>query len=56
MRNQVLKLYKDLLRYSNNVKLTDKKYLRFRIKSHFYDNLELDNPKDIKFQLEVIFL
>lgn len=54
MRNQVLKLYKNLLRYSENVKLTDKKYLRFRIRSDFHDNIDLHSPKDIKFHLEVI--
>lgn len=56
MRREVLKLYKDLLRYGDNLKLTDKKYYKSRVKKDFYDNIELKNSDDIQFYLEVIIL
>ncbi|XP_044580452.1 uncharacterized protein LOC123262316 [Cotesia glomerata] len=52
MRRDVLRLYKDLLRYGDNLKFTHKKYFKSRVKQDFYDNLELNNPNDIQFCLE----
>lgn len=53
MRNTVLKLYKDLLRYGENLKYTDKEYFRFRIRKNFKQNKHLTDQTDIDFQLQV---
>lgn len=48
-RLQVKQLYKELLRYGCNLKLTDKDYYKSRIKQEFLDNKQLDNPDEINF-------
>lgn len=53
MRNTVLKLYKDLLRYGENLKYTDKEYFRFRIRKNFKQNKDLIDQTEIDFQLQV---
>lgn len=52
MRNTVLKLYKDLLRYGENLKYTDKEYFRFRIRKNFKQNKDLIDQTEIDFQLQ----
>lgn len=52
MRNTVLKLYKDLLRYGENLKYTDKEYFRFRIRKNFKQNKHLIDQTEIEFQLQ----
>ena len=42
-RNLILKLYKDLLKYSQNLKYTDKLYYKQYIRSQFEKNKELSN-------------
>lgn len=37
-RAQILRLYKDLLRYGDSLKLTDKNYFRNRIKKEFLES------------------
>jgi len=52
----VLKLYKDILRYGETLRFTNKKYFRYRIRTAFRTNKDLSDEKAIKFQLEVIIL
>ncbi|CAH0555824.1 unnamed protein product [Brassicogethes aeneus] len=51
-RIQILKLYKDLLRYGQQLKLTDKKYFEERIKTEFRKNIGLTDEKDISYNFE----
>ena len=53
MRNKVLHLYKELLRYGETLRFTDKKYYRFRIRKGFLENKDLSDPKSIKFFIKV---
>lgn len=54
MRNAILKLYKDLLRYGEELRFTDKKYYRRKIREEFKENKTLTEAADIDFQLKVI--
>lgn len=53
MRQITLKLYKDLLRYGANLKYTDTKYFRSRIRRSFKENKHLTDQTEIDFQLQV---
>lgn len=53
MRRSILKLYKDLLRYGENLKYTDKKYFRQRIRENFKQNKCITDQIEIEFQLQV---
>ncbi|XP_072401474.1 uncharacterized protein [Diabrotica undecimpunctata] len=46
-RTQILKLYKELLRYSEELKFTDKEYFRKRIKKEFQQNRDLVDENQI---------
>ncbi|XP_018573503.1 MIEF1 upstream open reading frame protein [Anoplophora glabripennis] len=50
--NQVLKLYKDLLRYGQQLTLTDKDYFCRRIIKEFKKNKSLTDPKDIQYNFQ----
>jgi len=50
---QVKRLYKELLKYGCNLKLTDKNYYKSRIKQEFLDNKQLVKPEEIKFYYDV---
>lgn len=50
---QIVQLYRDLIRYGNNLKLTDKEYYFNRIHREFRKNQNLENPKEITFSYEV---
>ncbi|XP_018058638.1 PREDICTED: uncharacterized protein LOC108693934 isoform X2 [Atta colombica] len=52
-RQVVLKLYKDILRYGETLKFTDKKYFRYRIQTAFRTNKDLSDETAINFQLQV---
>lgn len=52
--NQILKLYKDLLRYGQQLKLTDKDYFCDRIRSEFHKNKSLTEESEINYNFEVI--
>lgn len=52
MRITILKLYKDLLRYGEQLKFTDKKYYQYRIKKEFKQNKTLTEKADIDFQFK----
>ncbi|XP_050431838.1 MIEF1 upstream open reading frame protein [Adelges cooleyi] len=49
---QVLKLYKELLKYGSNLKLTNKNYYQRRIKEEFKQNKLLSDPKEIQFSYD----
>ncbi|RZF35844.1 hypothetical protein LSTR_LSTR014174 [Laodelphax striatellus] len=51
-RQQVLRLYKDLLKYGQNLKFTDKAYFEQRIKSEFKKHKSLEKPSDKQFHFE----
>ncbi|XP_017097510.2 mitochondrial ribosome and complex I assembly factor AltMIEF1 [Drosophila bipectinata] len=48
-RQQVLRLYKHLIRYGNHLKLTDKNYFLGRVRYEFRDSRGLTNPTEIEF-------
>ena len=52
-RVQVLKLYKDILRYSNQLIYTDKEYFINRVKNEFRNNKDLTDQSDIEFFYKV---
>ncbi|GLV34231.1 uncharacterized protein CBL_00162 [Carabus blaptoides fortunei] len=49
VRSHVLKLYKELLRYGEQLQLTDKEYYVKRIKKEFIKNKELQDLADINY-------
>lgn len=51
---EVLQLYRKLLRYGKELKLTDQNYYRRRIRKEFKTNQELQSDADIQFHIEVI--
>lgn len=51
-RLTILKLYKDILRYGQNLRFTDKNYFRYRIRKAFKDNKDLIDETAIDFQLK----
>lgn len=52
-RYQILGLYKNLLRYSEGLKYTDKKYFVHRVRKGFLNNRSLTEEKDIDFHFKV---
>lgn len=52
-RAEVLLLYKNLLRYSRKLTLTDPVYFRRRILAEFKNNKALEKKEDIKFAYQV---
>lgn len=51
--SQVLRLYKELLRYGQDLKYTDKPYFYRRIKQEFRKNKSLSENEEILFNFEV---
>ncbi|XP_011062850.1 PREDICTED: uncharacterized protein LOC105151063 [Acromyrmex echinatior] len=51
-RQVVLKLYKDILRYGETLRFTNKKYFRYRIQTAFRTNKDLSDETAINFQLQ----
>ncbi|XP_017784508.1 PREDICTED: uncharacterized protein LOC108568096 [Nicrophorus vespilloides] len=49
---QVLRLYKDLLRYGQQLQLTDKTYFYKRIKKEFKNNKSLSDPTKVSFNYQ----
>ncbi|XP_068898977.1 mitochondrial ribosome and complex I assembly factor AltMIEF1 [Tenebrio molitor] len=49
---QILKLYKDLLRYGQGLRFTDKDYFCNRIRREFRKNRELGDESEISFNFE----
>lgn len=54
IRTDVLKLYKTLIRHTNNLVYTDKVYYKKRIRRSFKENKNEKDPERIGFLLEVI--
>lgn len=54
-RTQVLRLYKDLLRYGENLKFTDKVYFKNRVKDEFLSGRSEKDDKVIDFLYQVCF-
>ncbi|XP_046414391.1 MIEF1 upstream open reading frame protein [Neodiprion virginianus] len=52
MRIKVLRLYKDLLRYGQNLRYTDQELFKNKIKGNFRRSKDLSDVKDIEFQLQ----
>ncbi|XP_050465364.1 uncharacterized protein LOC126858808 isoform X2 [Cataglyphis hispanica] len=52
-RLTILKLYKDILRYGETLKFTNKGYFRHRVRVAFKDNKNLTDEAMIDFQLKV---
>lgn len=55
-RQSILKLYKDILRYGETLRFTNKGYFRHRIRVAFKDNKDLTDEAMVDFQLKVIML
>lgn len=53
LRIHILKLYKDLLRFGQQLELTDKKYYYNRIKKEFTKNKNLSDEADINYNYKV---
>lgn len=53
-RQQVLRLYKHLLRYGNQLIYTDKKYFLGRVRAEFKENSKETDPEKIEFSFKVI--
>ncbi|XP_071576306.1 mitochondrial ribosome and complex I assembly factor AltMIEF1-like [Temnothorax nylanderi] len=51
-RQAVLRLYKDILRYGETLRFTNKKYFRYRIQTAFRNNKDLSDEATIDFQLK----
>ncbi|XP_050465363.1 uncharacterized protein LOC126858808 isoform X1 [Cataglyphis hispanica] len=51
-RLTILKLYKDILRYGETLKFTNKGYFRHRVRVAFKDNKNLTDEAMIDFQLK----
>lgn len=52
-KNSILRLYKDLLRYSDRLQFTDKNYYINRVKTEFRNNQSLSKTEDIHFYFNV---
>ncbi|KAL7736807.1 hypothetical protein ACLKA6_015648 [Drosophila palustris] len=51
-RQQVLRLYKHLIKYGNHLTLTDKNYFLGRVRHEFRENRQLTNPLEIEFNFK----
>lgn len=51
--NRILKLYKDLLRYGQELTLTDKSYYYRKIREEFKKNKNLQDTSEINNKFEV---
>lgn len=54
LRSEILGLYKNLLRYSQRLRFTDKKYFVHRVRKGFLENRELTNQEEIEFYYKVL--
>lgn len=53
-REQILNLYKQLVRYGKQLTFTDKSYYLKRIRTEFRKNQFLEKPEEIDFNFKVI--
>lgn len=52
-RQEILRLYKELISYSKTLKYTDKDYYLRRVKKEFTENKSLEDTKEIFHQYSV---
>lgn len=52
-KNQILQLYRQILRYGQQLKLTDKEYFKGRIRDEFKRNRLLTNSEEITTHFKV---
>lgn len=52
-RTQILQLYKQLIRYGSEVRLTDKSYFLGRVRQEFKENRSLTDEQEIEFNFKV---
>ncbi|ALC42523.1 CG42372 [Drosophila busckii] len=52
-RQQILRLYKHLIKYGNHLQLTDKNYFLGRVRHEFRQKQQLNNPLEIEFTFKV---
>lgn len=52
-KQQVLRLYKHLIRYGNQLQLTDKSYFLGRVRREFRENSQETEPHKIEFYFKV---
>lgn len=52
---QILKLYKDIIRYGQQLKYTDKEYYFHRVRQEFRRNKHLEDVNQISFNYNVRF-
>lgn len=52
-KQQILRLYKHLIRYGNQLQLTDKNYFLGRIRREFKEGRTLNDPLQIEFNFKV---
>ena len=50
---QALRLYREILRKSRQLKFTNKEYFRKTVRKDFEKSRDLEDPKEIKFQTKV---
>lgn len=55
-REQVLNLYKQLVRYGKQLNLTDKNYYLKRIRTEFRKNQFLEKAEEIDFNFKVLLI
>lgn len=53
--NQILRLYRQLLKYGKNLQFTDKDYFQKRIRHEFKQNKSLTNVDDVIFNFKVCY-
>lgn len=52
-KTSVIRLYKDLLRYTKQIQYSDKDYYINRVKSEFRSRKNLSEPNDIEYYYKV---
>lgn len=52
---KIIRLYRDLLRYGNQLKFTDKNFFKNRVREEFRTNQSLNSATDIEFYFKVSF-
>lgn len=52
-REEVLRLYKHLIRYGNQLQFTNKNYFLQRIREEFRKNSSLNSSEDIEYHFKV---
>lgn len=56
VRQNVISLYKEFLKYSKTLKYTDKDFFIYRVKKEFSEKRNLTSAEEINFHLKVGFL